>query len=88
MAIFDVTDADAFEKAHQAAKAGIDGVAGQRSIRMTRGIESPNRFILLIEWDSIDAHRAAGKTEAFGQWIAAISPYFDGAPRAEHFTDV
>ncbi len=30
--------------------------AGPQSVRMTRGIESPSRFVLLVEWDSVEAH--------------------------------
>jgi heme-degrading monooxygenase HmoA len=62
---------------------------GCLSVRMTRGVETPSRFVLLVEWESIDAHLDNFRaTERFTGWRALIGPYFDGAPRVEHFTDV
>ncbi len=62
---------------------------GCRSVRMTRGVETPTRFVLLVEWDSVDAHLDNFRaTERFTRWRALIGPYFDGAPRVEHFIDV
>jgi heme-degrading monooxygenase HmoA len=63
--------------------------AGCRSVRMTRGVETPSRFVLLVEWDSVDAHLDNFRaTERFTEWRALIGRYFDGAPLVEHFTDV
>jgi quinol monooxygenase YgiN len=45
--------------------------------------------VLLVEWDSVEAHLDNFRgTERFTQWRGLIGPYFDGAPRVEHFTDV
>lgn len=62
---------------------------GCRSVRMTRGVESASRFVLLVEWDSVDAHLDNFRaTDRFTQWRALLGPFFDGAPRVEHFIDV
>jgi heme-degrading monooxygenase HmoA len=78
-----------FAKAYAEASVILRETAGCRSVRMTKGIESPSRFVLLVEWDSIDAHvdnfRA---TERFVRWRGLIGPYFDGTPRVEHFADL
>jgi heme-degrading monooxygenase HmoA len=56
---------------------------------MTHGIETPDRFVLLVEWDSVEVHEANFRaTERFTAWRALIGPYFSGPPRVEHFTDV
>ena len=56
---------------------------------MTRGIESPSRFVLLVERDSIAAHEDNFRaTERFGQWRGLIGPYFATPPVVEHFLDV
>lgn len=89
VAIFDVTNADGFEAAYVGAREVLIGAEGCRSVRMTRGIESANRFILLVEWDSVEAHEQNFRTtERFATWRGAIGPYFAGPPRVEHFTDV
>jgi heme-degrading monooxygenase HmoA len=62
---------------------------GCRSVRMTRGVESPSRFVLLVEWESVEAHLDNFRaTDRFTQWRALLGPFFDGAPRVEHFIDV
>ena len=49
---------------------------------MTQGIESPSRFVLLVEWDSVEAHEQNFRgTDRFTAWRAAIGPHF-AAPAA------
>lgn len=80
---------DRFVTAYREALAFITKTPGFRTARMTRGIESPGRFVLLIEWDTLEAHTVAFRqSENFGRWRALIGPYLDGPPRVEHFDDV
>ena len=89
VAIFDVTDADDFEAAYLGARQVLIESEGCRSVRMTRCIESPNRFVLLVEWDSVEAHEQNFRaTERFATWRGTIGPYFAEPPQVEHFTDV
>jgi heme-degrading monooxygenase HmoA len=56
---------------------------------MTRGVESPYRFVLLVEWDSVEAHEQNFRaSERYGTWRGLIGPYFAQPPRVEHFTDL
>jgi heme-degrading monooxygenase HmoA len=80
---------DAFIQAYRTAREQVTVSPGLRSMRMTRGVESPSRFVLLIEWDSVEAHEQGFReTERFGAWRAAIGPYFAKPPVVEHFEDV
>ena len=80
---------DAFVTAYREAVAQLRASPGFRSARMTRGIESPSRFVLLVEWDDLDAHVVGFReSERFTRWRALIGPFFDGAPAVEHVTDV
>jgi heme-degrading monooxygenase HmoA len=80
---------DMFSAAYKLGHAILAGTPGCRWIRMTRGVESPARFVLLVEWDSVDAHIDNFRgTERFAQWRALIGPYFAKPPLVEHFTDV
>lgn len=89
VALIDVTDAAGFEAAFLGARSIVVGTEGCRSVRMTHGIETPGRFVLLVEWDSVEAHEVNFRqTERFTAWRAAIGPFFAGPPRVEHFTDV
>jgi heme-degrading monooxygenase HmoA len=80
---------DAFVAAYREAVAHLRASPGFRFARMTRGVESPARFVLLVEWDDLEAHTVGFReSERFARWRALIGPFFDGAPRVEHFTDV
>ena len=69
VALVDVTDADAFEAAYRGVRQLLISTPGCRTVRMTRGVESPKRFVLLVEWDSIEAHEINFRqTETFRAW--------------------
>jgi heme-degrading monooxygenase HmoA len=80
---------DAFAAAYGEARELVAGTPGCRSVRMTRGVESPSRFVLLVEWDSVGAHlENFRESERFPAWRARIGPYFANPPLVEHFTDL
>ena len=80
---------DDFIAAYGEAVTILGSSPGFRSARMTRGIESPSRFVLLVEWESLDDHVVGFReSDRFTRWRAAIGRFFDGAPQVEHFADV
>jgi heme-degrading monooxygenase HmoA len=60
VALIDVTPGqeDAFAAAYAKGHDVLAGTPGCRSVLMTRGVETPSRFVLLVEWDSVEAARA------------------------------
>jgi heme-degrading monooxygenase HmoA len=80
------------EEFSAAAREGIRYVSdtpGFRNARLTKCIETPGRFVLLIEWDSVEAHTVGFRqSENLGRWRSHIGPFLDGEPRVEHFDDV
>ena len=80
---------DEFAAAYRLGHPILAGTPGCRSVRMTRGVESASRFVLLVEWDSVEAHlQNFRETERFAQWRALIGPFFAGPPLVEHYLDV
>ncbi|HEY0812449.1 MAG TPA: antibiotic biosynthesis monooxygenase family protein [Pseudonocardia sp.] len=80
---------DEFAAAVQEALPFLAATPGFRNARLTRGVESPSRFVLLVEWESVEAHTVGFRqSDRFPKWRAVIGPYFDGDPRAEHAVDV
>ena len=80
---------DAFLGAYRQARDLVASTPGCRSVRMTQGIETPQRFVLLVEWDSVAAHEQNFRgTDRFPRWRAAIGPHFASPPVVEHFSDV
>jgi heme-degrading monooxygenase HmoA len=91
VAVFDIRvgNEDAFVAAYREVRDLVAGTPGCRSVRMTQGIETGCRFVLLIEWDSVAAHEQNFRgTDRFARWRAAIGPHFASPPLVEHFSDV
>jgi len=89
VALFDVTDPAGFEAAYLGARDVLNSAPGCRSVRMTHCLESPERFVLLVEWESVAAHEDNFRaTSRFQAWRGAIGPFFAHPPRVEHFIDV
>jgi heme-degrading monooxygenase HmoA len=80
---------DQFSSAVREGLKFVSDTPGFREARLTRSVETPTRFVLLVEWDSIEAHTVGFRqSENYTRWRTLISPFFDGAPRVEHFDDV
>jgi heme-degrading monooxygenase HmoA len=78
-----------FVAAYLGVREVLAGTPGCRSVRMTRGVETPTRFVLLVEWDDVDAHEQNFRgSDRFTTWRAAIGPHFARPPHVEHVQDV
>ncbi|MGH3912674.1 MAG: antibiotic biosynthesis monooxygenase family protein [Pseudonocardiaceae bacterium] len=83
------SEEDAFAMAYQRAAHLVRDSPGCLSMRMTRGIESPSRFVLLIERESLTAHTAGFRqSSSFRDWRAEIGPFVAAPPRTEHTVDL
>lgn len=81
--------ADEFEAAFAEARPLISASPGCRSVRLSRSIETPDDFLLLVEWDSVEAHTAGFRgSAAYGRWKALLHRFYDPFPVVEHFTEV
>lgn len=80
---------DDFVTAYHGVRDILAETDGCRSVRMTRSVESPDRFVLLVEWDSLAAHEQNFRaTERWVAWRAGIGPFFAQPPLIEHVEDV
>lgn len=65
----------------------ISKAAGFRRASVHKGIESPERYLLQIEWETLENHTVDFRgSAAFAEWRAIVGPFFAQAPRVEHFT--
>lgn len=75
-----------FEAAITRAREVIAGAPGFRSFALHRGIESPDRYLLLVEWETLEDHVPGFReSPAFAEWRAHIGPFFDGQPGVDHY---
>jgi heme-degrading monooxygenase HmoA len=78
-----------FAAAYHEAVKEIEATEGFRSARMTQGIETPTRFVLLVEWDTVEAHTEGFRnSDRYPRWRALISPFFAADPQVQHARDV
>jgi heme-degrading monooxygenase HmoA len=60
---------------------------GYRSHQIQRSAESPGRYLLMIQWETLEDHTVGFRGgPAFAQWRAIVSPFFASPPVVEHFT--
>ncbi len=77
----------AFEEAIQRAlKTVIHHAKGFQGYKINRGVESTERYLLQIFWDTLEDHTVGFRqSPAFIEWRAIVGPFFAGAPLVEHF---
>jgi heme-degrading monooxygenase HmoA len=60
---------------------------GMRGFKVNKGIESPERYILQVFWDTLEDHTVKFRQgPLFPQWRAIVGPFFAQPPVVEHFT--
>jgi heme-degrading monooxygenase HmoA len=65
----------------------IAQAAGYRGHKVQKGIESPERYLLMIWWERLENHTVDFREgPLFPKWREIVGPFFDGAPVVEHFT--
>ena len=80
---------ESFESAFAEAKSVMASSPGCQSVHLYRCVEDSERFMLFVEWDSVEAHEENFRgTERFRTWRAAIGPFFASPPHVEHFLEV
>jgi len=62
----------------------LSSVPGLKSVSWGPGVENPGKFMLLVEWESLEAHAAYNKTPACTALRELIRPYSKGGSM-EHF---
>ena len=78
-----------FETAFTKAQAIIAAMGGYRAHELKRCVENPSRYLLLVEWDTLEAHTQGFRGSAeYQQWKALLHHYYEPFPTVEHYEDV
>lgn len=79
----------AFEAALARATPLIAGQPGFRGLSVTRGIESPSSYLLIVEWETLNDHTEGFRTSPeYDEWRALLHPFYDPFPVVQHFAPV
>ncbi|MFZ4893466.1 antibiotic biosynthesis monooxygenase family protein [Plantibacter sp. Mn2098] len=78
-----------FEAAFAEARGIISAMPGFRTLSLSRSAETPNTYLLLVEWDTIEDHTVGFRGSAeYQQWRALLHRFYEPFPVVEHFTRV
>ena len=67
----------------------VSTAKGFRGFEVHKGIESPERYVLMIRWDTLENHTVDFRQgPLFPQWRAIVGPFFAAPPVVEHFAPV
>ncbi|MBK7622729.1 MAG: antibiotic biosynthesis monooxygenase [Kineosporiaceae bacterium] len=78
-----------FEVAIRQARPLVADMPGFMDIRVLRGIESPSHYLLLVEWDSVEAHEVGFRQSPnYQQWRELLHHFYDPFPTVEHYAPI
>ena len=79
----------AFEIAFREAQSIISRAPGYRSHELQRCLERPDEYVLLVRWESVEAHEIGFRqSAAYQQWKALLHRFYDPFPTVLHYEPV
>ena len=75
-----------FESAFSEAKTIIASMPGFLSLELQRCIETTNRYLLLVQWRTLEDHTVGFRTSPeYQRWKALLHHFYDPFPTVEHY---
>lgn len=75
-----------FEAAFAEARPLVERMPGCRSVTIAKGIEHASDYLLLIQWDSVEAHEVGFRgSPEYQKWKALLHRFYEPFPVVEHF---
>lgn len=79
----------AFEVAFARASSLIASVAGYRWHQLHRALETPSLYLLLVGWDSLEAHTVGFRgSPQYQEWKALLHHFYQPFPSVLHHRQV
>lgn len=67
----------------------IASMPGYVSHQLQRCIETPNRYILLVNWQTVEDHQQGFRqSPQYQEWKALLHHFYDPFPTVEHYQNV
>ena len=78
-----------YERAFAEATSIISSMPGFVSLRLERCIERPSRYLLLVEWETLEHHTEGFRgSPEYQRWRALLHHFYDPFPTVEHYERV
>ena len=91
VAVLDVKPGETseFEAAFEKAQNIISNMNGYTSHQLQRCIENSNRYVLLVNWQTLEDHTVGFReSDEYQQWRAILHHFYDPFPTVEHYETV
>lgn len=76
----------AFEAAFQKASPLISATEGYISHKLSKCIENPSRYVLLVAWETLEAHTVGFRgSDRYAEWRALLHHFYNPFPVVEHY---
>lgn len=77
---------DEFEEAFNRAQKIIASMCGYISHELKRCIEESNRYLLLVNWETLEDHTVGFReSDEYEQWRGLLHHFYDPFPSVEHY---
>lgn len=78
----------AFEQAFARAQRIIAGAPGYLDHQLRRCVETPSRYLLLVQWRTLEDHTVGFRgSDAYQEWKALLHHFYDPFPEVEHYAE-
>ena len=78
-----------FEKTFNEAQKIISSMNGYISHQLQKCIEKSNRYILLVNWKSLEDHTIGFReSKEYQEWRALLHHFYEPFPEVEHYENV
>jgi heme-degrading monooxygenase HmoA len=78
-----------FESAFRVAQRIISSMPGYLSHELQRCLERPDDYVLLVRWESLEAHEVGFRTSPeFQEWRRLLHHFYDPFPVVSHYEAV
>jgi len=75
-----------FESAFAKASPLIASTDGYISHQLQHCMEAPNRYLLLVHWETLEAHTVGFRgSENFAEWKKMLHHFYDPFPVVQHY---
>ena len=78
-----------FERAFVEAQAIIASMPGYLSHQLLRCLETPDKYIFLVQWQTIEDHTQGFRQSAqYQEWKRLLHHFYEPFPKVEHYEPV
>jgi len=82
-------EGSSFERAFAEAQSIIASMPGYVSHQLLRCLETPDQYILLVHWQTLEDHTQGFRQSApYQEWKRLLHHFYDPFPTAEHYQPV